>query len=284
MREQVVRFGNGDCLVGILTEPGSGLRSTTKPNVLLWNVGIHHRVGPNRIFVDLARELAGRGFVCLRFDISGLGDSEASRSDAESDKVRACEDIRAAIQLVSEKTKNPHALLIAFCSGVDAAHAIATTDARVVGYVSIEGYRYKTPGYYGRFPKRYADVSRWERLLRLRFPRLLPPEMRVLATSTKGQVFIRELVTLDQFRLDVRSMLARGTKLLFVFAGRDATYAYRTQLHDALADANLSKGLDIRYYPDADHMFFIQAHRERVIQDISQWAAEHFESSSSSTP
>jgi alpha-beta hydrolase superfamily lysophospholipase len=278
MREVVARFGSGAGLAGIFTEPDAALRSTARPNVLLWNVGIHHRIGPNRIFVDLARELARRGFTCLRFDLSGLGDSETNRTDARSDVDRACADIRAAMQHSIERTGSRGVLLIAFCSGVDAAHAVSTSDANVVGLVNIEGYRYPTPRFYARYPMRFLDTSRWDRLLRLRFPKLLPEEVRDFATSTGARetVFVRELVEQSQFREDIRRMISRGTKLLYIYAGRDSTYSYRDQLLDALDSAELREALDIEYYPEADHLFFIQRDRDKVVRNIALWAQRLF--------
>ncbi len=41
------------------------------------NSGIDCHVGPNRLWVDLARQLAARGLRSIRFDLSGLGDSPA---------------------------------------------------------------------------------------------------------------------------------------------------------------------------------------------------------------
>ena len=45
------------------------------PKILFLSSGNESHIGPNRLWVDLARRLAGRGFSCLRFDLSGIGDS-----------------------------------------------------------------------------------------------------------------------------------------------------------------------------------------------------------------
>jgi len=284
MREQALRFGSSSRLVGILSEPDPNLKLASGPGVLMWNVGIHHHIGPNRIFVDLARAMAGCGFTCLRFDVSGLGDSEAGGIEAASDKERAAGDIRAAMQVITERTRIAQFLLIAFCSGTDAAHALTTSDPRVVGVVYIEGYNYKTPGFYARYLKRYIDAARWERLLKFRFPQFLPPEMRelVATTGSSAPVFAREYVGLEQFRQDMRSMVSRGTKFLFLYAGRDGTYAYRAQLQDAIADLEVSHALDVERYSEADHMFFLEEDRDKVISDISRWANRRFVSANDS--
>ena len=58
MKERVLVFGQKRNLLGICCEPDNLRSGNAAPAVLLWNVGIHHRVGPLRIFVDLARALA----------------------------------------------------------------------------------------------------------------------------------------------------------------------------------------------------------------------------------
>ena len=74
-REKVVRFGRETKLVGVLSEPQGG-GPVREPMLLLVNSGILHRVGACRFHVRLARRLASEGVSALRFDFSGIGDSE----------------------------------------------------------------------------------------------------------------------------------------------------------------------------------------------------------------
>ena len=78
MSERVVEFGDGVQLSGVVTEPSGPARST---GVLLLGAGLLHRVGPARLHVELARALAAAGLPVLRFDYSGIGESEV-RADA----------------------------------------------------------------------------------------------------------------------------------------------------------------------------------------------------------
>lgn len=72
MREETCVFGSANPLVGIITHPEIDVGL---PTVILLNAGLIHRIGPNRVYVRLARHLAGLGFQVLRFDLSGIGDS-----------------------------------------------------------------------------------------------------------------------------------------------------------------------------------------------------------------
>jgi len=81
MREEAVLFGKTRSLVGIITDPHTVVNAHNHPAIVLLNAGVLHRVGPNRLYVKIARKLASAGFVVLRFDLSGIGDSKARRDN-----------------------------------------------------------------------------------------------------------------------------------------------------------------------------------------------------------
>jgi len=76
MTEQAIFFGVRQSLTGIVTEPVviGGARVTKA--VILLNAGIVHRVGPGRIYVRIARELAAMGFVVLRLTFPALATAQ----------------------------------------------------------------------------------------------------------------------------------------------------------------------------------------------------------------
>ena len=101
-REQAILLGPRRSLVGVLTPPVEGSPPRDRAVVIL-NSGIIHRVGANRLHVELARELARAGFRVLRFDLSGIGDSPA-RSDAGASILDSVmQDIREAVDHVAGK-------------------------------------------------------------------------------------------------------------------------------------------------------------------------------------
>ena len=76
MTEEVCRFGDRKSLVGIVTLPERPDHGQDLPAIILLNAGLAHRVGPQRLYVKMARHMASQGFAVLRFDFSGIGDSE----------------------------------------------------------------------------------------------------------------------------------------------------------------------------------------------------------------
>ena len=75
VRENVYTVGPGKSLVAAVTEPVLGIKNAL-PIIVILNTGIIHRVGHQRKFVILARELAERGYSVVRFDFGGIGDRE----------------------------------------------------------------------------------------------------------------------------------------------------------------------------------------------------------------
>lgn len=277
MKEKALSFGGAGNLIGVLSEPRVGGEVAGAPAVIMWNVGIHHRVGPYRIFTDTARRLARAGFSSLRFDVSGLGDSEPTRNDPRSEQERGIADVQSAMQLLRDRKGVQRFVLLAFCSGVDVAHKVALADPSVAGMVYLEGYRFRTRGFYLRYPLRYLHRERWERLLRVRAPQLFPQEERVgLGGGDAEEVYTRELPSPEKLKSDIGSLVRRGSKLMFVYVGRDYGYSYREQLFEMVDDPSLHHGLHVEYYPDADHILFAPDDRRRVIDDVVRWVGRTF--------
>ena len=59
--ERALAFGRDAGLAGVLAEPNPPDAVAGAPAIVMWNVGIQHRIRPHRIQVDIARDLARRG-------------------------------------------------------------------------------------------------------------------------------------------------------------------------------------------------------------------------------
>jgi len=59
MIENIIQFSDNRSMLGVLTEPASP--SSKQPAFIFVNSGLLHRIGPFRIYVSLARELAEHG-------------------------------------------------------------------------------------------------------------------------------------------------------------------------------------------------------------------------------
>ena len=160
MSERAVLFGAHNGLVGVITEP-DGDMAQRDVAVIMSNIGMHHHVGPFRLYVDLARALASTGVSVLRFDLGGLGDS-LPRHDAPTPAERSARDLDDAMALLTDTVGAKKFIVIGLCSGVDSSHAAAKRDARVIGGAFVDGYSYKTVGHYFRwYVLRPLQWARW---------------------------------------------------------------------------------------------------------------------------
>ena len=114
MREEAVCLGENGSLVGVVTLPPAKPKSDIA--FVLLNAGLIHRVGPKRLYVRLARALASLGFIVLRFDLSGLGDSDYRRDDLpEEESVRR--DVRQAMDFLNQEKDVKGFVLMGICAG-----------------------------------------------------------------------------------------------------------------------------------------------------------------------
>nr|MCU0622819.1 alpha/beta hydrolase [Gemmatimonadaceae bacterium] len=183
MREKTVRFGKSAVLNGILTEPATPAPGA--PAVLMLNPGILHRVGACRFHVHAARALAGAGATVLRFDYSGIGDSD-SRKDALSFEDAAVAETREAMDYLTETRGITRFVLLGLCSGADMAHLVARGEPRVVGLAMLDAWAYRTPKYYlKRVAPRLLNPAAWAHSIKVRMPGYQRPGAATLAIDSE---------------------------------------------------------------------------------------------------
>ncbi|MDQ6674584.1 MAG: alpha/beta fold hydrolase [Chloroflexota bacterium] len=245
--------------------------------MLLFNVGLNHHVGPHRMNVDLARHLAQRGFVSLRFDLSGLGDSEP-RKDGRSDDERGILDVQEAMDYLLQHKSIQNVVVVGLCSGVDPAHAVAVSDARVKGAIFIDGYAYTTRGYFARLAvdraSRVLGRSNYLRWIR----RVVVPKLTKRAPSINDTypIFDRSFPPLDQFKADLYTMLGRGVHVFFLYTRQAYVFNHRGQFADMIGESTLPRGVDVEHQLGADHVFTSVSERARAVASITDWIAARF--------
>jgi len=120
--ERPVFLASETVLFGIVTEPEE--TAARLGGVILINAGADYHIGASGIYVELARRWARRGYVVLRMDLAGLGDS-ATRCGQPDNVVfppAALEDIRAAIEWMRSRRGLNELTICGVCSG--AYHAL----------------------------------------------------------------------------------------------------------------------------------------------------------------
>ena len=263
--ERVVGFGEG--LVGVLTVPTG--RTPRRTAVVLLNAGLVHRMGPFRLYVQLARRLAAKGYVVLRFDQSGLGDSPLSSRLSES---RKRDEIGAAMDAVTHETGVGRFVLGGVCSGADDAFNLAPQDPRVAGVVLLDGVGYVTRGHRIRhyLPRLFNPARVWRALRR----RLRKGDGEPRAV---GNDDLRDFPRREEAVGRLHALDARGTQVLMLYTGGVASYHnHRRQAREAFGRVMDSPNMASEYWPECDHTFYVRAHREQLFACLQDWMGSRF--------
>jgi len=263
--EEILALGAAGSLCGILTAPRT--RRGDVAGILL-NAGVLHRVGPHRLHVRLARELACLGLPVLRLDLAGIGDS-AAVAGAASFRESAVANTREVMDGLSASQGVRSFLVMGLCAGADNALATALADERAAGVVLVE-------------PPGYATLASLLRRARSRTAALgLGGALRSLAASTWKRLAAsrapagnqgRRPPPLAEHRRQLNQLLDRGARVMLVYSGSlDAAYNHPDQLFEYAPE--LRGRVEVRYYPDANHTFTERFAQAALIEAIAAWAA-----------
>jgi pimeloyl-ACP methyl ester carboxylesterase len=272
MRERALRFGRSTTLIGVLAEPA---KTETRPGVVFLNSGILHHVGACRLHVRLARRLAARGFTSIRFDLSGIGDSEP-RKDSLPFEQSAVVETREAMDHLQEARGIQQFILVGLCSGADMGFRVALEDPRVVGLAQLDAYAYRTRGYYLRhYAPRLVRWEVWRNFLRRKLLRQVPAVSGKGPEPTEDYVraeYRRRFPPREEVEVGLKALVGRGVDMLFLFSGGQPDhYNHRDQHRRAFPRVDFRK-IRVEYYREADHLFSRLDHQQEVDRVIEEWA------------
>ena len=282
-REKAIRIGKANPLLGILTEPPAGTAANGRGVVML-NAGLLHRVGPSRLHVQMARQLAASGCQSLRFDFSGIGDSEARR-DGLAFEQSAVLEVQEAMDVLAARGATTFTL-IGLCSGADAAFLTAVADPRVDALVQLDPWVYGT----WKFPamrllRKLQNRRSWKNLLsgETLQRRVLAPLLQRLrgggaaAGADDGVVvahYARDFPPKAQVEGQLRTLLERRVRMLDIFSGgMPNDVAYAGQYRECFADLDFGDLLAVHYDGTAEHIFSALNHQRWVLDIVSAWMA-----------
>jgi pimeloyl-ACP methyl ester carboxylesterase len=290
MKERALLFGEHKGMVGVLSGPTAP--GDDRPALVILNAGVIHRIGPYRTSVLIARRVASAGFPVLRFDLSGLGDSE-SRKDALTFEERWIADIRQAMDHLQQSYGLSRFVLLGLCSGADNSFQTARLDERVVGAVMMDGYAYRTPGFFLRYyGPRVLSADVWLRWLR-RVGRAVGSLRRHFRSADAPledeppppvAQYVRAFPPRTEAAAALRRMIDRGVRLFFIYsAGMEEYYNYRAQFTDAFSDVDFKDRLELAFFAEADHTFTLGRHRRALVEAIASWMTKSFPAASDGT-
>jgi pimeloyl-ACP methyl ester carboxylesterase len=202
--EEPLVLGTSRRLFGVLVKPTVRPR-TDRPAIVMMNAGTVHRIGPHRLYVGMARELAELGFNVLRVDLSGIGDSPVVKGEENlcypPDYIG---DATLAMDELAAKIGAKRFILSGLCSGADIAFQLGVRDRRVAGVVMMNPRTfcvhdlalveaYKGARYY---QDSFFKKEKWVKLLSgkvdvVRVAKMMAPKVKGMALRTAQKVLDR---------------------------------------------------------------------------------------------
>jgi pimeloyl-ACP methyl ester carboxylesterase len=277
-REKAVRFGVSAPLVGVMTEAAAGTNSGDRPGFVFLNSGILHRVGSCRLHVRMARALSAAGFHSMRFDFSGMGDSD-QRRDALPYEESAVVETQEAMDHLAKTKGVRRFVLVGLCSGADMAHETAVKDPRVAGLVELDAWAYRTLGHHLRhYAPKLLDVAVWRNSLAIRWRMMRGTyvDPRTCVPGSEGveidvPKYVRVFPPRDRVANDLRNFVSRGIAMYNIWTGGLQEYNHRGQHASTFKDVPFGALLREEHLPDADHILTALPHQDYVIRSVVEW-------------
>lgn len=278
--EQVLELHcDGARLWGILARPQAGV-ACSRTAVLIIVGGPQYRAGSHRQFVLLARALAQAGHTTLRFDYTGMGDSEGAPRAFDA----AGADVQAALAALARACPDATRLVVwGLCDAASAALMFATDDPRVAGIVACNPWARSEATLAAATVKHYYAA------------RLLQPEFwrKLLGGGVQWRASVGSLLAnLRRARGDARpgaghaptfrDAMAAGLarfrgRVLLVLSGNDLTakeflgYAEGAPAWRGLLTDQRVRRIDLA---EADHTFSRRVWHDAVANETIAWLAQ----------
>ena len=282
MTETAHLFGKTQSLVGVSCEPEQKQYLAEQPAVILLNSGILHRMGPNRIYVNLARQIASAGFLSFRFDFSGVGDS-GIREDILPLGSWMVDEVQEAMSYLTEQYGAREFVLMGICSGADAAFQAACADTRVIGSILIDGYAHSSTGFlihsYARQLKR---IRSWGKLLTGQsgvwdmFRRNLASQMSRGSYERENTEDKWQAPSVEQIIGETRALLKRDVALFFIYSSGSPAYYNYLKCFQQRFNTMRAEGLPMQaeFVQGADHGFTL-VHFQRILGErVLAWISK----------
>lgn len=289
LTEEPLQFGEGGRLFGILTLPSMPPRNAGELPVFVYlSAGLLHRVGPYRLHVRLARELAPMGFSSLRIDLAGTGDS--LRRLGLTNQQSVATDFEEILGVLESRLGRLPLVLAGLCSGANNALRLTLKEPRVIGMVLLDPICFLDDGFRARaVVMKYANpveyiawLKRGEYIawLKRRFKALtIPRGEKQKDDNSADAPTLQDYPTREQLRAAFESIREREGRVLSVFTQATLQYYNQAgQLGRVLAVDGYEQFCTELFWPQAQHTYTLERHRRRLVETIKTWAGNYIRS------
>lgn len=292
LEEQSCWYHQQNHLFGICTYLKDGYDARL-PAIILLNSGSVHHVGPNRIYIDIARTLASLGFYVMRLDLEGLGDSASAIPAFKNHPYQpnAIANVYSAMEYFKNCGIANTFILGGICSGAHSAFHTAIADldrkSNILNGIFLinpltfywrEGMSLEIPqqdlqtlmdkGYY---KKSIHDINKWKKLLSgktsLRgifqfITKLICLKSSIYLHNFKDVIFRNE----TQLSIDFNRLSRQKTRVYFIFSGTDPGLdIIKQHAYKSFKRGEKNGNFNLAIIEHADHTFSKKAMREKLL-------------------
>jgi predicted ATP-grasp superfamily ATP-dependent carboligase/alpha/beta superfamily hydrolase len=296
LTDTACRCGENGYLFGIHTR--SVATPSGLPMVVMFNAGVVHRVGPNRLYTLLSRNIAALGFPVFRCDIEGIGDSVLRAAGRENHPYpdTAMQDAETILAFLRERFGAKQFILMGLCSGAYLSfmtgvspntHSIAelvlinplTFDWKEGDSLDTDNFR-KVAYYRGSM----RNSDSWKKLLRGQVNVI--NISKIVMAHLHAQLKSRAQSLWEHVNPQAGSVLAKQLRSLFqrqrrvsLFIGsEDPGWDMIAASARHAANQGIKCGdLTLQFISDADHTFSNEAARLRLITGIRTHLVKRFQ-------
>lgn len=265
IRETPMRLDTDDGeAFAVLTERLDGPSS---PVGAVWlGAGAVRHIGPNRMWVEIARRWAARGVSTVRVDLPEIGESRTGAGDVltndELYSAARVEQAHAVLdQLVARGLPNRF-VLGGLCAGAYWTLRVALADERVLSAIMINLYAFTWSEALAAERETSSALrgmrsALWRRVLRLQLDRELMRRSAQRLRPARIRAGMRrpaERAQADEARRAFELFASRGTHALFLLSHGEALHGQLSRL-GLLRNAERREGVEVQALPTRDHVF-----------------------------
>jgi pimeloyl-ACP methyl ester carboxylesterase len=290
LTERPVWFGTEAQLFGIVTEPAQG--NANRRAVVFPNTGTDFHMGASRMYVKLARAWARRGYLVLRMDFAGIGDSgtRSGRPDNDLFPPAALDDIRAGMKFVRDRYGVQELTLCGLCSGGYHTLRAAAAGLNVQRILMVNPQNFfwnegapieegmqiaeavRNPGIYRR---KVVSSRAWKRLLTGQVNLLRIARVYTVRSFLGLELILRDIARYLHIRLpqdlgwELEDIAKRGIHIAFVFSSGELGISL-LKLQGGLSVKRLGDRCVVHIIDGADHTFSRSAARSLMERTLTQ--------------
>ncbi|RJQ71931.1 MAG: hypothetical protein C4519_19070 [Desulfobacteraceae bacterium] len=280
--------------------------------IVILSPGVKSRVAPHRLYVKMADLFVSMGYTVLRFDFSGLGDSEGENEEAHLVDLyntiqlgRYVDDTIDVLNWLERNYTKSRFILAGLCGGAITGIHTGVKDKRVIGLIAlgmpvildgnnIDKRLYLTPRQleYSRssFVQKASNPKAWKRLFSLKsdfkliYLSFILPTLKKLRSPKKqtgpaGNQEIKD--NLNPLFHPNFSGFAKNRKILLVYGEFDKLlwdFQEKYVLKYKSSYDKLKKNIDLRIIGRANHILSFQEWTQEMLSTAKAWLEENFNS------